>query len=89
MLVVAITMVRIKTYSSRVNCEAIVLVLDNGVGDDDVARVTNIVSVSVVSQFIGITSRVIGGNGVNDKIVGSIDTEALNWMVLDVQSGDS
>ena len=48
------------TYSSRINCKAVILVVNSGASDCDVVTITNIKAISVVAETI--TIFVINGD---------------------------
>ena len=73
---------------TRVNRKTIVLVLDVGIGDGDASGAADVESVSVVTTVGHVTSAVVDGDVVKDEISGTVDGEALNRSVLDIQVGD-
>ena len=74
------------TYGTRVDGQAVVLVLDVGVADGDVGALTNIEGIGVVAS-LSVTQAVVDGDVVEDQVVG-LNTETLDGGVLDVESGD-
>ena len=68
--------------SAGVDGEAVVLVVDGGLGDSDVLRVTDIEGIGVVAA-LGVTILVVDGNAVDSKSVSVVDGEDLNGGVLD------
>ena len=75
------------TYSSRIDGQAVILVLDVGTGDGHTRAAANIESIGIVSSLC-VASRVVDGDACKSKVGGAIDREALNGCVLDVQTGD-
>jgi hypothetical protein len=70
---------------ARVDGEAVVLVLDVGVGDGDAVRVANVESIGVVST-LSVTITVVHGDVVNSQSAARVDAEGLDRGVLDVQA---
>lgn len=73
---------------ARVDGEAVVLVLDVGVGDGDAVGAADVESVSVVASVGHITGGVVDGDVVEGEASGTVDRETLNGGVLDVQVVD-
>ena len=73
---------------ARVNGQAVILVLDVGVGDGDASGAADVESVSVVATVGDITSSVVDGDVVQNQVGGTVDGETLDRGVLDVQVGD-
>ncbi len=80
---------RRKTYSSRVNSNAIILVVNVGAGDGDASRITNIKAVSVRTRNdtrgkqivpIDVVDRDTG----HCEISARVDAKHLDWSVIDV-----
>jgi hypothetical protein len=74
--------------STGVDSQAVVLVLDVGVGDVDTSGATNIKGVGVVATVGYVTSSVVDGDLVKGKVLGAVNGETLDRGVLDVESGD-
>ena len=72
---------------TRVDCEAIILVLDNCARDIDVLRVSNIERIGVVPT-ISITGRVVKVDLVDGQSLTLVDAHQLDWRVLEVESSD-
>lgn len=74
---------------TRVDSEAVVLVLDVCVGNSDSRGATNIEGIGVVAAVGDIASGVVDGDLVKCEISRTVDGEALYGCVLDVQSSDA
>ena len=73
---------------SGVDGQAVILVLDVGVGDGDTGGAADVESVSVVATVGDVTGGVVNGDLVKGEISSTIDGETLYRRVLDVQVGD-
>ena len=73
---------------TRVDGEAVVLVLDVCVGDGDARRGADVEGIGVVAAVGHIASRVIDGDVVKGEVGSTVDAEALDRGVLDIQVGD-
>lgn len=70
--------------SSRVDGEAVVLVLNNSSGDVDAGGGADIESIGVVST-LGVSQRVIHGDTVHSQVGDAVDAESLDGGVQDVE----
>lgn len=75
-----------KAHLSRVNSQAIILVLDGRVRDSDIGRFADIKAVGVVATIV-VAVRIIDGDILNDEIV-RLNADGLHGSVLDGQAGD-
>jgi hypothetical protein len=73
--------------STGVDSQAVVLVLDVGIGDVDTSGAADVKSVGVVAAAV-VTSGVVDGDVVEGQLVRAVDGETLDGGVLDVESGD-
>jgi hypothetical protein len=71
-----------------VDGEAIILVLDVGVGDGDAGRAADVKGVGVVAAVSDVAGGVVDGDVVKCEVGGGVDGEALNGGVLDVEVVD-
>jgi hypothetical protein len=74
--------------STGVDSQAVVLVLDVGVGDVDTSGAADVEGVSVVATVGHVTSSVVDGDLVKSEVLGAVDGETLDRGVLDIESGD-
>ena len=74
------------TYLTRVDGQAIILVVDGGTVDGDVGTLTNVKGIGVVA--LARTGGVVNGH-VSDGQVVSQNAEALDRGVVDLQAGDA
>ena len=74
--------------SAGVDGEAVILVLDVGVGNVDASGAADVESVGVVAAVCYIAGSVVDGDLVKGEVLGSVDGETLDRGVLDVESGD-
>lgn len=72
------------TYGARVNCHAIILVVDRGVFDSNRVGRSDIEGISILSQ--GITGRSVDGNVGQFQIGSTIDGEDLYGRIENRQS---
>lgn len=72
---------------ARVDGKAVVLVLDDGTGDVDTGRRTDIKGIGIVATT-GVAGRVVQVDIVDAKVGGAVDAESLDGSVLDTQSLD-
>jgi hypothetical protein len=75
------------TYSSRVDRNAVILVVDCGTGNNDIVRRTDIEAVRVVSERI--SSGVVDGHARDRETIAAVDAHGLDRSVLDVEIVDS
>lgn len=75
------------TYSARINCNTIVLIVNIGTGYDNVRAAADVESVSVVTT-LAIASLVVDGHSRNGEPITAVDTNSLNRSVLNLESGD-
>lgn len=69
---------------TRVNSDTVILVIDLGVGDDDIRARTNVEAVSVVTA--GLVSRGVVDSHVPDgEVIAPADAESMHGGVLDVE----
>lgn len=73
-----------RAYVARVDGQAVILVLDVGVGDPDAGGRTNVKGVGVVAS-LGISGGVVDGDVIKVGLRGSVDGECLNRRVLDAE----
>jgi hypothetical protein len=76
------------TYSTRVDRNAVILVVDFGTGNNDIVRRTDIETVRVVSA-LRISSGVVDGHPRNRETIAAVDAHGLDRSVLDVEIVDS
>lgn len=69
---------------STVDSDAIVLIVNDGIGNGDTSRRTNIKSIRVVAERV--TRRTVNGNLVHGELSRAIDGESLHRRVLDGQA---
>ena len=74
--------------STGVDSETVILVLNDGTGDGDIAGGTNIESIGVVAKGTSISSRVVNVDVGESKTGSTVDGEDLNWRVQDVDTRD-
>jgi hypothetical protein len=78
-----------RNVGTRVNCEAVILVVHDGARYQDVLGRANIKGIRVVAKLALVTGRVIVCH-INDIEVGSrVDAHELDWRILDVQALDA
>lgn len=70
------------TYSARVDRQAVVLVVNNRVGDVDTSAGTDIKGVGVVAT-LGVTIRIVDDDAVEVQCLRAVDAEDLHGRVLD------
>jgi hypothetical protein len=75
-----------QTHLAGVDCNAVILVLDNRVLDGNARGLADIETVGIVAAII-VAVRIVNGNSINDKIV-RLDTESLHGGVLDEEARD-
>lgn len=75
------------TYSSRVDRNAVILVVDFGTSNNDIVRRTDIEAVRVVSERI--SSGVVDGHPRDRETIAAVDAYSLDRSVLDVEIVDS
>lgn len=73
---------------SGVDGQAVVLILDVCVGDGNVGGGSNIEGISVVSEVISVTGRVVNGDAVESETASRVDGEGLDWGIQDVKTRD-
>lgn len=71
---------------TRVDGDAVVLVLDGGAGDGDVGTLADVETVGVVTA-LGVTVAVVDGDVLDHEVV-RLDGDGLDGGVLDVKTGD-
>jgi hypothetical protein len=71
-----------------VDSQAVVLVLDVGVGDVHTSGAANIESIGVVSAVGNIASSVVDGDLIEGEVLRAVDGETLYGSVLDIESGN-
>jgi hypothetical protein len=74
-------------YSARVDSQAIILVVNNRVGDVDTSARTDVKSVSVVTT-LAVTIDVVDSDSIQGKAIGTVDAEDLDRGVLDIDALD-
>lgn len=74
------------TYSSRVNGNAVILVVDLGISDGDTNTITDVESISVVAKLI--TSTVVDSHRVNFEVIRVNNANGHKGCVLNVQVVD-
>ena len=65
---------------SRVDGQAVVLVLDISSRDVDTSGGPNVKGIGVVTAF-SVTQRVVDRDTINAQVVHTVDAESLNWGV--------
>lgn len=70
------------TYRARVNSQAVILVVDNWVGDVDTSAAADIESIGVVTS-LAVSIGVVDVDAIQSKAIGAVDAEDLNGGVLD------
>lgn len=73
-------------HGSRINSNAVILVITIRTGNDNIGRAPNVEAVGVLA--LAVTGRVVDGHAGNGKPVRAVDTDGLDGRVLDVQVGD-
>ena len=73
-------------HSSRVDSNAVILVITVRTGNDNIGRAPNVEAVGVLA--LAVTGRVVDGHVGNSKPVRAVDADGLDGRVLDVQVGD-
>lgn len=73
-------------HSSRVNSDAVILVIAIRTGNNNIGRAPNVEAVGVLA--LAVTGRVVDSHAGNGKPVRTIDADGLDGRVLDVQVGD-
>jgi hypothetical protein len=68
-----------------VDCKAVILVLDVGVGYGDTSGAADVEGVGVVATVGHVTSGVVDGDVVEREVGGTVNGEALDRCVLDVE----
>jgi hypothetical protein len=77
----------LKTYCSRVDSNAIVLIVDFSSVNDDVRAGSDIEAIGVVTTC-AVTSRIVDRHTGDGKAIATSNTNSLDGGVLDVQVGD-
>lgn len=80
-----------KTYSSRVYGHAVILIVHDGVVDEDVRAVTDVEAVSVVRHLVSgetIAGRVINRHIADGKAAAAVDADGLDRRVQEVEVVD-
>ena len=68
-------------YRARVNSQAVILVVDNRVGDVDTSAAADVESISVVAS-LAVSIGVVDVDAIQSKAIGAVDAEDLNGGVL-------
>lgn len=74
------------SHSSRVDSNAVILVITIRTGNDNIGRAPNVEAVGVLA--LAVTGRVVDSHAGNGKPVRTVDADGLDGRVLDVQVGD-
>lgn len=77
------------TYGSRVDSDAVVLVVNFRAFDQNVGAGTDVEAVCVVAETAGVASRVVNSHASNGQSVAASNAHSLNRCVLDVDIGHS
>lgn len=73
-------------HSSRVDSNAVILVITIRTRNDNIGRAPDVEAVGVLA--LAVTGRVVDGHVGNGKPVRAVDTDGLDGRILDVQVGD-
>lgn len=77
---------RCYTHGSRVDSNAIVLIVTVRTGDNNIRRAPNVEAVGVLP--LAVPGRVVDGHASDGEPVRAVDADGLDGRVLDVQVGD-
>lgn len=69
-------------YRAGVNSQAVILVVDNWVGDVDTSAAADVESIGVVTS-LAVSIGVVDVDAIQSKAIGAVDAEDLNGGVLD------
>ncbi len=69
-------------YRAGVNSQAVILVVDNWVGDVDTGAAADVESIGVVTS-LAVSIGVVDVDAIQSKAIGAVDAEDLNGGVLD------
>lgn len=75
------------TYRSRVNSNAVVLIIHIGTRNHDVSAVANIKSIGIVTP-LSITSFIVNCHIRDSQAIGIVDAHSLDWCIFDVEVRD-
>lgn len=76
------------TYRSRVDCDAIVLIVHLRTINDHIVATSNIKTIGVMAERSRITGGVVDSHAGDGEAIAAIDANSLDRSVLDVQIGD-
>lgn len=79
--------IRCYTHSSRVDSNAVILIVTVRTGNHNIRRASNVEAVGILS--LAVTGRIVDGHVSDGKSVRAVDADGLDRSVLDVQVGDS
>lgn len=79
--------IRCYTYGSRVDSDAVILIVTVRTGDNNIRRTPNVEAVGVLA--LAVSGRVVDGHAGDGEPVRAVDADGLDGRVLDVQVGDT
>lgn len=78
--------IRCDTHGSRVDSNAVILIITVRTGDHNIRRATNVETIGVLA--LAGPGRVVDGHAGDGKPVRAVDADGLDGRVLDVKVGD-
>lgn len=79
--------IRCYTHGSRVDSDAVILIVTVRTGNDDIRRAPNVEAVGVLA--LAVSGRVVDGHAGDGEPVRAVDADGLDGRVLDMQVGDA
>jgi hypothetical protein len=77
-----------RTYSSGVDSDAVILVVDLSTRDDHVIATSNIEAIGVVTKTASVAGRVVNGHVGDGQSIAASNADSLNRSVLDRNASD-